>query len=509
MRSLLAVPVAYGERVYGRIYLCDKRDGSAFSEDDQTVTQSFANFLSLVLENAWHRDEVRKAQEDVAHMAHYDALTGLPNRYLFATRLQQTIAEAQRHSRRFAVMITDLDNFKLVNDSQGHPVGDALLKAVAERLRGCVREVDMVARVGGDEFLILLAGDIDAEGIAQAAQRMLQAVAQPFHIKGHELFAGMSIGIAPSSDGAVGKSRTINAEVLVKNADTALYHAKTLGKNNFQFFTAEMNARVQRHVALDRSLRLALKNDEFELHFQPQLALGSDAVVGAEALLRWQSPRHEAVAPTELIAVAEASGLIVPLGAWVLRRACREAVRWQREGLPATRVAVNVSARQFRDRGFVALVAETLQEYGLSPNLLEIEITESLLIESDPAAAAMIRALHALGVQLSLDDFGTGYSSLSYLKRFPVQRLKIDHSFVHDLAGEAENAALIAAIISMAHALKREVVAEGVESPEQLHILRSLHCDSAQGFYFAPAMASDEYLAWYRGKLHERLVSTV
>jgi diguanylate cyclase (GGDEF)-like protein/PAS domain S-box-containing protein len=435
----------------------------------------------------------KRAQERMQHMAEHDALTDLPNRMLLHDRIGQLIAQAKRSPRVFALLFIDLDRFKNVNDSLGHQVGDLLLQAVAARLLACTRASDTVARIGGDEFVILLGGIAAPADAGTVAQKVLELLSQPVHIAGHGLHVTPSVGICTyPQDGA-------DAETLTRNADTAMYHAKEMGRNNYQFYTPEMNTTAQRRLALENDLRRALERSELTLHYQPQLDLASGEIVGFEALARWRHPDRGMVPPSEFIPVAEEAGLIGRLGEWVLRQACIQAADWMRAGHRPLQVAVNLSAHQFRRQEVGATVARALAESGLQAARLELEITETAIIDQPEQAVVTFNELNDMGVQLSIDDFGTGYSSLSYLKRFPIDKLKIDQSFVRDIHTDPDDAAIVTAIIAMAHSLGLEAIAEGVETAEQLAFLKRLGCDKAQGYYFSRPLPAKEFAALLRG----------
>jgi diguanylate cyclase (GGDEF)-like protein/PAS domain S-box-containing protein len=430
-------------------------------------------------------------QERIHFLAYYDALTHLPNRTLLADRFEQAAAMAQRSGRRLAILFIDLDRFKQVNDSLGHQMGDELLKVVAERFLSCVRDSDTLARLGGDEFILLLPDLADADDAVFVAEKCVDVLRLPAVIGGHELHVTPSIGIAVfPQDG-----QTLDA--LVKNADTAMYAAKDAGRNTFQFFTDDMNARIFARMLLENDLRLALERGEFLLYYQPQVEIESGEIIGVEALVRWQHPTQGLVYPGAFISVAEDCGLITALGDWVLREACRQNAAWQAAGLPPMVVAVNVSAPQFRMKDFYSSVTAALSLAGLDSHWLELELTESILIQDVEQTLCLLEDIKALGVSLSVDDFGTGYSSLSYLKRFPVDKLKVDQSFVRDLTTDADDHAIAASIIAMGHRLGLRVVAEGVESAEHLAILRDESCDEYQGYFFSrpvPAAAIEALL---------------
>ncbi|MDD3354199.1 EAL domain-containing protein [Zoogloea sp.] len=428
----------------------------------------------------------RKATEArIAFLAQHDPLTGLPNRTLLHDRLDQALATAARMHGRIALMFLDLDRFKTINDSLGHMVGDRLLQGVAERLSGCVRDSDTVSRQGGDEFLIVLT-NIHAPGdAARVAEKILARLEAPFEVDGHLLGTSFSIGIALyPEDGA-------SVETLMKNADTAMYHAKESGRNTYRFFDELMNANALERLQLENVLRRALERQEFQLYYQPQVDLASGRIIGMEALLRWFSSELGSVSPAHFIPLAEECGLIVPIGEWVLEEACRQARTWQDRGFPAVPVAVNLSAMQFRRDDIVATVRKALANSALDGQWLELELTESLLMQSGSNVEATLAALKTLGVRMSIDDFGTGYSSLAYLKRFPVDRLKIDQSFVRDVTDDPDDAAIVRAIIQMGRSLRLEVIAEGTESPEQMDFLRDEGCTAAQGYLFSPPLPAD------------------
>jgi diguanylate cyclase (GGDEF)-like protein/PAS domain S-box-containing protein len=428
----------------------------------------------------------RKASEArIAFLAQHDSLTGLPNRALLHDRLDQALANAARQGTRIALLFLDLDRFKTINDSLGHMMGDQLLQGVALRLSGCVRETDTVSRQGGDEFLIVLTHVEMPDDAARVAEKILDRLRPPFDIDGQQLGTSFSIGIALyPEDGNT-------AESLMKNADTAMYHAKENGRNTYRFFDERMNVNALERLHLENGLRLAMENEEFLVYYQPQVDLASGRIIGAEALLRWFSGVMGGISPARFIPLAEECGLIVPIGEWVLHTACRQARKWQDEGLPAIPVAVNLSALQFRRADIVATVSRALQESGLQGCWLELELTESLLMQSGPEVEAILSRLKALGVRLSIDDFGTGYSSLAYLKRFPVDRLKIDQSFVRDITDDPDDAAIVRAIIQLGRSLRLEVIAEGTETPEQMDFLRYERCTAAQGYLFAPPLPAE------------------
>jgi diguanylate cyclase (GGDEF)-like protein/PAS domain S-box-containing protein len=431
--------------------------------------------------------EQKQVEEKIRHMAHHDALTQLPNRTLLYDRIGQAIAQAQRNDEVLALLFIDLDRFKTVNDSLGHPVGDRLLQAVAGRLVACTRSSDTIARIGGDEFVVLL-GDLDRpEAARHVAQKILDSLSEPATIDGHELKVTPSVGIcAYPHDGE-------DVGTLMRNADTAMYHAKQMGRNNYQFFTQAMNDAAQQRLVLENDLRYAVERGEFILHYQPQLDLKTDVIVGFEALVRWRHPQRGMVPPSEFIPAAEETGLIGPIGEWVLHEACSQARVWQKAGATQLQVAVNCSAQQFQREGFVETVGRILRETGMPALRLELEITESVIIHHSEEVNARFQALGDMGVRISIDDFGTGYSSLSYLKRLAIHQLKIDQSFVRDISSDPDDAAIVSAIIAIAHSLDLDVVAEGVETSEQLAYLRSLGCDTAQGYLFSRPLPAEDF----------------
>ncbi|SDG35936.1 MULTISPECIES: EAL domain-containing protein [unclassified Duganella] len=425
--------------------------------------------------------ERKEAEQRIQHIAHHDVLTGLPNRVLLQDRLAQAVAFANRSGRPLWVMLIDLDRFKFVNDSMGHKAGDLLLKTVAQRLQDSVRDSDTVARLSGDEFVAILTESPQQALSAEVAQRIMRAVTQPVMLEGKEFFVTCSIGVAVY--GADGTS----AQRLIEHADIAMYRAKKLGRNNTQFYEPAMNEEARERLRIESALRNAVERQEFVLHYQPQVDLQSGRVVGVEALLRWQHPELGMVAPARFIALAEETGLIVEIGAWVLRTACAQARAWQDAGMGALRVAVNLSPRQFSEPQLLASIDEVLRQTGLPPSCLDIEVTEGLFMHDVTQAVELLHKLKALGLALSIDDFGTGYSSFSYLRHFPIDVLKIDRSFISDIS-DGDEAAIVVSIIALAHNLKLRVIAEGVETETQLDYLRRHGCDEIQGYYFSPPL---------------------
>jgi diguanylate cyclase (GGDEF)-like protein/PAS domain S-box-containing protein len=433
--------------------------------------------------------ERKTAQEQIEYQAFHDVVTGLPNRRLFRDRIGVALAHARRQRRGIAVMFLDLDQFKLVNDTLGHTVGDALLQAVANRLVGCVRAEDTVARMGGDEFTVLVSDTNDRRAAGIVAQKVLETVAQPITVEGHELFVTTSLGIAMFPDDGT------DAETLLKNADRAMYRAKEAGRNNFQYSTPAAFDEAAGRLSIEASLHHALEREELVVHYQPIIDLGSREIVGAEALVRWRHPEHGLMGPDDFIHIAEECGLIVPMGEWILRTSCAQMKQWHDDGHGRLRIAVNLSPRQFQQRELPAMIERVLHETGLDPSLLDIEITESAAMQNAEQSLAIMRKLKEMGVRISIDDFGTGYSSLSYLKRFPIDTVKIDQNFVRDLAVSPNDAAIVTAVISMARALKLSVIAEGVETEEQLNFLEREQCETVQGFLYSRPVPAEEFSA--------------
>jgi diguanylate cyclase (GGDEF)-like protein len=433
------------------------------------------------------KDELHELALRAAHSAEHDFLTGLPNRMLLSDRVSQAIASAARRGKNVAVLFLDLDGFKHINDSLGHSVGDKLLQSVAQRLSECVRGEDTVSRQGGDEFVVLLSGVEHAADPAITARRMLQAVARPHSIDQHDLRVTTSVGVSVYPDDG------LDAETLIKNADTAMYQAKENGRQHYRFFKAAMNVRAVERQFIEDSLRRALEHDEFALHYQPKIDLSTGAITGAEALIRWTHPTRGAIAPAQFIPIAEECGLIQPIGDWVRREACGQARAWADAGLPPATVAVNVSAMEFRGERFVEGVFATLENAGLDPRFLELELTESVLMKHAESTAAILQALRGRGMQIAVDDFGTGYSSLSYLQKLPIDALKIDQSFLRQVCGSPNASSIVTAVIGMGRNLQLRVVAEGVETPEELAFLQTHQCDEAQGFYFSEALLPQQF----------------
>ena len=423
----------------------------------------------------------------VTHSAEHDFLTGLPNRMLLNDRVRHAIALAPRHMKKVAVLFLDLDGFKRINDSLGHPIGDKLLQSVAKRLVDCVRCADTVSRQGGDEFVVLLSEVEQSEDAAISARRMLEAVAAPHSIDQHDLHVTTSIGVSVYPDDG------LNAETLIKNADTAMYQAKENGRQSYQFFEPAMNVRAVERQFIEEGLRHALERQEFALHYQPKINLRTGEITGAEALIRWTHPTRGSVSPAQFIPIAEDCGLILPIGNWVLREACKQARVWVDAGLPPVTMSVNISAMEFRNENFLESVFAILKETGLNPRSLELDLTEGVLMKGAGSTASILQILRNKGVQVAIDDFGTGYSSLNNLGKFPIDALKIDRSFVREIATAPDETSIVTAVISMGRSLKLRVVAEGVERQEDLAFLRALHCDEAQGYYFSRPVLPQQF----------------
>ncbi|OGR90711.1 MAG: hypothetical protein A2992_08480 [Elusimicrobia bacterium RIFCSPLOWO2_01_FULL_59_12] len=457
---------------------------------DYLLKGNVARLVSAVereLQEAELRRERRRAEASVKHQASHDVLTDLPNRTLFKDRLTLALAHANRYRNMLAVLFVDLDRFKNIIDTLGPAVGDRLLQGVAERLASCLDEGDTLARLGGDEFVILLPRLQRADKAVKVAQRVLEVLKPVFLFNEHELHITTSIGISLYPyDGA-------DVDTLLKNADTALYRAKEQGRNNYQLYTPAMNARAFERLAMENSLRKALERQQFMLHYQPQVDMPGGKISGMEALVRWRHPDLGLVYPAEFITLAEETGLIVPLGDWVLRTACTQARIWHKAGYPQLTVAVNLSARQFQHQGLTDTLARVLKETELDPRTLELEITESIAMQNADFTHVVLNHVKEMGVRIAMDDFGTGYSSLSYLRKFPIDTLKIDQSFVRDLTSDPNDAAIANAIIVLAHSLKLKVVAEGVETAEQEAFLKAHHCDKLQGYLYNRPLTVEQF----------------
>jgi diguanylate cyclase (GGDEF)-like protein/PAS domain S-box-containing protein len=465
-----------------------RRDGVLFPQEISLTAIGGGGMVCVV------RDITERtyAEEQIKHLAYHDALTNLPNRLLFKDRLTVALSHAIREGARLAVLFLDLDRFKIINDSLGHNIGDQLLQAVAARIQSCVRESDTVARLGGDEFTVLLPRLHRAEDAAPIASKIIEAVRYPFHIEGREFFTTTSIGISLFPEDGT------DAESLIKNADTAMYQAKEVGRDNYQLFNAVVNANALQRIALEHGLRRSMASDELAVHYQPIFDLRDGHITGMEALLRWTHPQLGNIPPATFIPLAEATGLMIPIGTWALREACRQAKAWHDAGHPQLSLAVNLSVTQLQQSDLVDRVRTILAETGLPAQSLELEITESSAMQSPETSIRTLYDLKKLGIRISLDDFGTGHSSLSYLKRFPIDTLKIDQSFVRDITSDPDTAAIVTAIIAMAHSLRLKVIAEGVEYQEQAEFLRNHACDQMQGYLMTPPVPAEEFLAFVR-----------
>ena len=465
-----------------------RRDGSekAIEDSASPIHDAHGRLTGAVI--VFH--DVSSAQAmtiKMAHLAQHDFLTDLPNRVMLNERIARAIMLAKRYHTQLAVLFLDLDNFKYINDSLGHAAGDRLLQSVTQRLSACARSSDTISRQGGDEFVILVTESAEEPDAAATADKIIAALNLPHVIDERELHVTTSIGISIyPQDG-------LDAETLIMNADTAMYYAKEKGRNNYQFFSSEMKILAVERQLIEAGLRRALEKHEFVLHYQPIVNLDSGEIVGAEALLRWMDHERGLVMPDRFVPIAEACGLIVPIGQWVLREACRQAKHWTDSGLPPISIAVNISALEFRQKNFFEGVRQILQDTGLRPRLLQLEITESVLMRNAESSAAILHELKKIGVLLAMDDFGTGYSSLSYLKRFPVDILKIDRSFVSGIVSARDDGIIVSAVLSMANSLRKKVVAEGVEEQVQLDFLRERHCDEGQGYFFSRPLIADKF----------------
>jgi len=444
--------------------------------------------------------ERKKAEVLLTQLAQFDSLTGLPNRVLFRDRLALAMARAKRNEQLLAVVFIDLDRFKEINDSLGHPAGDEVLQAVAGLLRNLLREVDTIARLGGDEFTLILENVTHIDQIAVVAEKILRVFSEPIVLHRREIFVTASLGITIYPRDAVG------VDTLLQSADIAMYHAKDEGRNTYEFYAPEMNAHAIEDLNMENLLRRALERGEFLLHYQPKVSLKNGRIVGVEALIRWNSKEQGLISPARFIPLAEATGLIVPIGEWVLKTASAQNKAWQDLGLPPLLMSVNLSPRQFRQKTLLDTLTAGMQSAGLDSRFLEFEITESVIMRQGENAIAILQALHKLGIQISIDDFGTGYSSLAYLKRFPVHTLKIDQSFMRDLTIDGDGAGIVTAVIAMSKSLGLKVVAEGVETEEQLACLTKLNCDEYQGYYFSRPLPADEFRLLFQSTLQASIV---
>lgn len=447
-------------------------------DDDGEVSHFIAIFSDI--------SELKTTEAHIEFLANYDPLTQLPNRRLYVDRLDQAIKTASREKTQLAVLFFDLDHFKTINDSLGHSIGDQMLIEVGTRISQCMREIDSVSRLSGDEFAALITDVNDVNDVITVVTKIIEGIRKAFKINEYELHVTISIGISVYPDD--GKSY----EILLKNADTAMYCAKNSGRDNFEFFSPSMSTHALERLALESSLRKAVENNDLQVFYQPQVQIDTGKIIGMEALLRWPHSEMGMISPDKFIPLAEDTGLIIPIGKWVLEQACRQNKLWQQQGLIAVPVAVNLSAVQFRQHNLLEIVEETLVKTGLKPAFFELELTESLLMDCSEYNVTLLRAFRQLGVQLSIDDFGTGYSSLSYLKRFPLNKLKIDRSFVMDILADKNNASITSAIISLGHDLGLCVIAEGVEEEKQFNFLQAHQCDEIQGYLFSQPVAAEE-----------------
>jgi len=430
--------------------------------------------------------ERKKAEQIISYQAYHDQLTGLANRMLFKDHLDLAIAQAKRNQKMLAVMFLDMDRFKVVNDTLGHVIGDSLLKKVASRLKGCIRDGDTLARQGGDEFTLLLPQIDDREDVMRTAEKIIKSFDVPFQIDGHELYVSISIGIALYPvDGE-------SIDTLIKNADIAMYDSKAKGRNRYQFYSGSMNVSFAEKLSIEMQMRKAIDRQEFQVFYQPQISVSTGRISGMEALVRWSSPLHGSLSPLEFIPLAEETGLILSIGEFVLRSTCKQAMLWKNAGLPPLRMAVNISSQQIEQDGFCDYISQLLQEYHLDGSMLELEVTESTLLNDGEHIIAKLKMLASMGIKIALDDFGTGYSSLSYLQKFPIDTLKIDQSFVRGLPGDPNNVSIVTAICAMAQGLKMNLIAEGVEKSDQFKFLHSLNCNEAQGFLFSKPLPGNE-----------------
>ncbi len=480
---------------------CRRKDGTEFAE--RVALSAIKDGAGHVIEYAAVMTDItqrKRDEERLRYQANYDVLTGLPNRTLLLERIKSAITAAKRDGSKAALLVIDLDGFKLVNDTFGHDVGDQLLQEASRRLTSCIRAGDTVARLGGDEFTILMSNLDHPRHAPIVADRVLEVLSKPFLLRGQESFLSGSIGIAtfPDDGDTVGN--------LLRNADAAMYRAKEQGKANYQFYTADLNARVHERLALKNGLQQALNRGELSLHYQPKLSLHTGRVTGVEALMRWSNRDLGGVSAERFIPVLEETGLVVEVGAWALHQACLQNRKWEELGVPGICVAVNLSARQLRERDFVRILENALKETGAGPEAIAVEITESMLMSDSPHVVQTLGAIHEMGIEIDLDDFGTGYSSLSYLKRFPIDVIKIDRSFVSDIVSDADDAEIVRTIISMGHALNRRVIAEGVETPEQAAVLKSYGCDEMQGFLFSRPLPAEAATTFLRDAVRRQVV---
>ena len=480
------MPLIQGGRSVGAV-LIHYDELNAFDDEIVKLLERMAENVSFALDNFAHEAERQRAQERIQYLATHDSLTELPNRVMFSQVLNLAINSARRYDRQFAVLFIDLDRFKIINDTLGHEAGDVLLQEMSRRVKDNLRSSDMVARLGGDEFVVLVQEVAEPEQIAIIVRKLLSAIIKPVVILEQECRVTASIGISLYPTDAQ------DEQSLMKNADLAMYLAKEEGKNNFQFYSKKIKTQSLERLTLETSLRRAIEREEFFLHYQAKLDLRTGAITGVETLVRWQHPDLGVVSPLQFIPLAEETGLIVPIGKWVLKTACAQNVAWQRAGLSPVCMAVNLSPRQFSDENLLSDIASVLRETGMAPELLELEITESMVMGNIERAAKQLTAIKQMDVRLAIDDFGTGYSSLAQIKRFPIDTIKVDRSFIRDIQQNPEDRAITQAIIAMGKSLSLTIVAEGVETQEQQTFLRDHACDEMQGFYFSKPVAPDQF----------------
>jgi diguanylate cyclase (GGDEF)-like protein len=485
-RSGAGFPLLKKDGAVAGVLLFLAGEENVFTDDLVELLAKLAENISFAIDNFDRADEKNRADERIEYLASHDSLTSLPNREMFNGLLRHAIETARRHQRQFAVLFIDLDRFKIINDSLGHDAGDVLLVEIADRLRKALRSSDVVARLGGDEFVVILEETADRDGIERIAGDLLAVLSQPLQLSGHECHTTASIGIAMyPSDGS-------DVQTLTKNADMAMYLAKEDGKNDFRFFTKEVRNQSIERLTLETALRRALERNQFALHYQPKVDMATGQITGVEALLRWTHPELGVLPPMQFIPLAEETGLIVPIGRWVLKEACAQNMDWQRRGLRPVSMAVNLSPRQFVDEHLLQDIDEALAASGMSPVLLQLEVTESMVMRNVSRAVKVLDAIQSRGIRLAIDDFGTGYSSMSLMKQFPIDTIKIDRSFVRDLPRDSEDQAIAQAIISMGKALGMTVIAEGVETAEQQAFLRDHACDEMQGFLFSKPLPAQQ-----------------
>ncbi|MDH5181866.1 MAG: EAL domain-containing protein [Gammaproteobacteria bacterium] len=483
---------------FSEVFINRKKTGELYYEE-KTITPLKSDFGDIINFVSTGKDisDRMLVQEKLRYMATHDFLTGLLNRVTLKERLSYAIHRAARSEKKVAVMLLDLDKFKIVNDTLGHTIGDELIISVAERLSASLRQEDIIARLGGDEFTVIMEGFGRIEDVNDTANKILSAVSKPFTVDGNEIFIAASIGMSiyPDDD--------IDADILLKNADIAMYRAKSAGGGNYQYFTPDMTENALKRLKIHNSLQNALENREFVVYYQPKIDLFKGNVSGMEALIRWQNPDLGLVSPDHFINILEESGRIIEVGEWVMGQACRFLKTVEDQKLPLLRVSINLSARQFRDRHLLNRIQNCIDETGISPKNLELEITESLLVENIDEVADILNAIHNMGIRIDIDDFGTGYSSMNYLKRFPIDALKIDRLFIRDIPEDKDDALIVEAILAMAESLGIDIVAEGVETEEQYNFLKARVCHEAQGFLFGKPMPENEFLEWYRNALKD------